>query len=409
MSVRDLPRHPVLAALAAVDTALADVAEVDPLYMAVPEKRDALLGVSAAIDRLEEVRLRLLAAAEDVAAADGARDPAAWLAHHGRRDRGECRRRLHLARALTGHERTAEALRAGAVNLAQAEVVTRALAELPAQLDQQVRDAAEDRLIAEAAQFDPRQLRILGRRVLDIVAPEVAEHHEARQLEREEARAARRTFLTTRRNGDGTTDLHIRVADLVCDRLLTYLEAFTNPRRQRSSTEDRRPHDQRLGTAFGAFLEAIDPRRLPLHGGDATTLLITISLDQLRSGLGTALVGDTPITAGQARRLACTANLLPVVLGGHSQVLDLGHASRLFSPAQRKALAVTQPTCRARGCDIPAAWCEAHHAGRPWSQGGRTDLAHGLLLCPYHHHRAHDHHYTTDHQPDGRVRFHRRT
>ena len=121
MSVRDLARHPVLAALAAVDTALADVAEVDPLYMAVPEKRDALLGVSAAIDRLEEVRLRLLAAAEDVAAADGARDPAAWLAHHGRRDRGECRRRLHLARALTGHERTAEALRAGAVNLAQAE------------------------------------------------------------------------------------------------------------------------------------------------------------------------------------------------------------------------------------------------------------------------------------------------
>ena len=107
-------------------------------------------------------------------------------------------------------------------------------------------------------------------------------------------------------------------------------------------------------------------------------------------------------------RLVCTANILPVVLGGASQVLDAGRTRRLYSPTQRKALAVTQPTCRGDGCDIPAAWCEAHHAAEAWAKGGRTDLADGVLLCSFHHHRAHDPHYEHERMPDGRVQFHRR-
>jgi hypothetical protein len=103
------------------------------------------------------------------------------------------------------------------------------------------------------------------------------------------------------------------------------------------------------------------------------------------------------------------AGIVPVVLGGQSQVLDLGRTRRLFSPPQRKALAVLQGTCAADGCDVPAAWCEAHHAEDPWSKGGRTNLAEGVLLCPHHHHRAHDLRYITRRMPDGSVRFSRRT
>ena len=188
--------------------------------------------------------------------------------------------------------------------------------------------------------------------------------------------------------------------------MFTYLEAFTSPRQ---TPGDRRPYDQQLGHAFVAFLESVDPARLPLHGGDATTVIVTLDYDRLRDGLGTALVGDTPITAGAARRLACTADLIPAVLGGASEVLDLGRARRLFSPAQRKAMAIRDVTCRADGCDIPAAWCEAHHANQPWTHGGRTDLADGALLCSWHHHRAHDHRYQTERFPTGHLRFHRRT
>jgi hypothetical protein len=410
MSQPHFQQHPVLVAMCALDGALDGVAEVDPIYMATDDKAAALLGLSSLIDRVEELRMRVLAAAGDVADREGARDAAAWLAHRGRRDRGECRRRLRLARALGERPTTAQALRDGAVNVAQAEVVVRAVEALPDEVEHDVRALAEERLVAEAGDFGPRALRVMGRRIVDLVAPEVSEGMEARQLAKEEARAARRSSLTTRRNGDGTTDIRIRVPDRVADRLLTYLNAFSAPRRERASApDDRRTYDQRLAEAFAAFLEAADPSRMPLHGGDATTVLVRIDLATLLGDLGVALVGDEPITASEARRLACQADIIPVVLGGQSQVLDLGRARRLFSPAQRKALAVRLPTCRAEGCDIPAAWCEAHHGGDPWSRGGRTDLDAGVLLCSFHHHRAHDHHYRGDRLADGRVRFHRRT
>jgi hypothetical protein len=97
------------------------------------------------------------------------------------------------------------------------------------------------------------------------------------------------------------------------------------------------------------------------------------------------------------------------VLGGQSEVLDLGRSRRLFSPAQRKAMAVRDKRCRAEGCTIPAAWCEAHHAKKPWADGGLTDIADGALMCAWHHHRAHDGQYDTRRLPDGDFRFHRRT
>ncbi|MFC6343898.1 DUF222 domain-containing protein, partial [Nocardioides hankookensis] len=154
-------------------------------------------------------------------------------------------------------------------------------------------------------------------------------------------------------------------------------------------------------------LESVDPDRLPLHGGDATTVLVTVDLETLRGATGVAYVGDEPISASEARRLACGAGIVPVVLAGSSQVLDVGRKRRFFVPAQRKALAVRHPSCVAEGCDIPAAWCEAHHAGSPWSRGGRTDLADGVLLCSFHHHRAHDARYDVEWSAGG-ARFHRR-
>ena len=400
--------HPLLGCTAVVESAVKDVADANPVFMSVTDKKAALLGLSQVIGQLEELRLRVLATADDVAAADGARDAAAWLGHHARLDRAETRRRLRLAEGLDRRwSVAAQALREGSANLEQVQVIASALDALPDELDADVHRRAEAHLVAEAVTYGPRALKVLGRKVLEVVAPEVGEDHERRKLEREEATASRRTSLTSRRNGDGTTDLRIRVADVIADRLQTYLEAFTSPRH--ADAEDRRPYDRRLGAAFGAFLEAFDPARLPLHGGDATTVFVTIDLATLRDQLGTAVVGDTPISAGQARRLACTAKLVPLVLGGASEVLDLGRGRRLFSPAQRKALAIRDTSCRADGCDIPAAWCEAHHAGAPWVDGGRTDLADGVLLCSFHHHRAHDRRYDSRRLPDGTIRFHRRT
>jgi len=249
---------------------------------------------------------------------------------------------------------------------------------------------------------------VLGRKVLDVIAPEIGEEHERRLLQAEEEHAHHTTSLTSQRHGDGTTTLRIKLPDPSADRVLTYVEAFAAPRQGDADAELR--HDQRLGHAFCALLEHLDPAQLPQHGGDATTVIVTVELATLRHGLGTATLGvDTTITAGEARRLACTASLVPAVLGTDSEPLDLGRTTRLFTPAQRKALRLRDRTCRATGCTIPATWCEAHHFGRPWAAGGNTDLADGKLLCTWHHHRAHDDRYLHTELPNGDVRFHRRT
>ena len=72
-------------------------------------------------------------------------------------------------------------------------------------------------------------------------------------------------------------------------------------------------------------------------------------------------------------------------------------------------MAIRDRQCTADGCQIPAAWCEAHHWKQPWSKGGRTDLADGKLLCSFHHHRAHDPAWAVHHHPNGTTTFTRRT
>ncbi|WP_415629996.1 DUF222 domain-containing protein, partial [Nocardioides dubius] len=167
---------------------------------------------------------------------------------------------------------------------------------------------------------------------------------------------------------------------------------------------------QRNARALNTLLETLDPKRLPLHGGDATTVVVTISLDALRNEIGTATLTTQRdgfhdrISAGEARRLACNAGIIPAVLGGESQPLDLGRTKRFYSAAQHRALALIHPYCLAENCRVPATWCEVDF---PWF-GGNTDLADGSLLCSKHHHYIHDPTYTVEHLPHGGIRFTRR-
>lgn len=93
--------------------------------------------------------------------------------------------------------------------------------------------------------------------------------------------------------------------------------------------------------------------------------------------------------AGVLRRMLCTAEVTPVVLGTKSEVLDVGRKHRLFTPAQRRALVARDGGCAAPGCTFPAAWCEAHHVTE-WVKGGATSVDNGVLLCSHHHHAVHE-------------------
>jgi len=412
---------------------------VDPDWLDVPTKAALLVELARVGERVASLRLRVLAGAGDVAAADGARSAGVWLAHATRQDPGRLRFEERLASRLEGYGATRAALGVGEVSVGHAAAVLDALEELPADLDPDVVAGAEAHLLGECVSFTPRQVRRLGRHLVRVVVPERADAHEEAVLNAEEARARVRTRLTLSPQGDGTTRITGLIPDLSAAVLSRALEAYTNPRRDHhdagttgaaagagdvdgagpadveagvvgaAGDGQRIPAEVRRGQAFCALVEHLPVDGLPSQGGSPVAVVATVELDKLTAALG-AVTLDTggEISAAQARRLACQHALIPAVMGGASVPLDLGRSARLFSHHQARAHTIAHRVCQTDGCDIPAAWCERHHRS-PWNTGGPTDIANLVLLCAHHHHRAHDPTYTTTWSEAGAVSFHRRT
>ena len=288
--------------------------------------------------------------------------------------------------------------------------------------------------------FSPKLVEWLGPRRTDDAADEPYVHYAAaiQKLFEERCLELIETHLGAILRETGRIAFAGETDEVTGTRFAIYLEAWTNPRKAASldpcdgtSGDDgtltshpdpvqRLPHPRRLGQAFCSFLEAVDPKRLPIHGGNATQLMVAIDFESLCAKYGAgdllttaAIPGEVSATAGQltasqVRRLACNAEIIPVVLGNKSQILDYGYDRRLFSPAQKRALLLRDRTCRAEGCNIPGTWAEAHH-WIPWATLRNTDLDNGVLLCSHHHHRAHEEDtWHLDRLPNGDVRFTRR-
>jgi hypothetical protein len=136
--------------------------------------------------------------------------------------------------------------------------------------------------------------------------------------------------------------------------------------------------------------------------------VVLMPLDTLMGGLKAAHLdtGET-ISASLARKLACEAGIIPAVLGGDSQVLDLGRKRRFHHQYQRIKATIEQAGCSIEGCFTPPAMTHMHHP-IAWNRGGGTNRD-AIMLCPGHHTRAHDPAYTMTKLPTGKYGFHRRT
>src|SRR5690606_11200020 len=132
-------------------------------------------------------------------------------------------------------------------------------------------------------------------------------------------------------------DMHPEGAGFVC----AALDAHTAPRRQvafhADDDGDRPPAanpddidtrplaEKRVDALIAVCRESLANDQGTL-AGTSVTMLVTVPLETLQTGVGTATIAgvDEPISAGTARRLAADAELIPVVLGADSEVLDLG-------------------------------------------------------------------------------------
>jgi Domain of unknown function (DUF222) len=130
--------------------------------------------------------------------------------------------------------------------------------------------------------------------------------------------------------------------------------------------------------------------KLPDTGGERPHLVVTVDYDKLRAGVAAATLDDGGyLSAATVRRLAYDAAIIPVVLKGAGQVLDIGRDRRLFNGHLRRALVARDKGCAFPACDRPARYCDGHHV-KNWIDGGVTALHNAVLLCRHHHRLIHE-------------------
>jgi hypothetical protein len=176
----------------------------------------------------------------------------------------------------------------------------------------------------------------------------------------------------------------------VIDQVVT--QQFRNRRDQDPLAPDKRtPGQMRADALYEMCRHALGCKNTD-RSGVRTTVVVRMNKSELESGAGVGSIDGTnvPVSVGELRRLAGDAGIIPAVLGGDSEILDLGRKVRMFTTAQRLALLERDGGCAK--CHAPPEHCEAHHI-RWWDQGGTTDLSNGVMLCTRCHHDIHRQHW----------------
>jgi hypothetical protein len=322
-----------------------------------------------------------------IPAAQGASGTAAWLRDRYRISPATATLLTKLTAALhTDLPATAAALAAGTVNVEQARVIVAAVADLPPQY----RAPGEEHLIGEAATFGPRELNTLGHRLFEVVAPDVAGKRALAALARSEERAhSNRDLRLSEVPGSNRVRLTGWLDRESAAQVRAALDPLCAPRSAGQNAEPRTPGQRRADALVEVCRLATACGELPDNGGDRPQVVVTVGIDTLRTQVGTATLDDgSPLSATAARRLACDAAILPAVLGGAGQVLDVGRERRLFAGPIRRALILRDRGCAFPGCDRPPRWCDGHHIVG-WAEGGPTNLSNAVLVCGHHHRLIH--------------------
>lgn len=313
-----------------------------------------------------------------------------WLVDRNTHSARAARAEVRLALRLDAQPPVAEALGSGSLSVEQARVIVTGLDRLPDDLDAAQRAAVAAQLIDLGAEFGPYGLSRLVNRAVEVVAPQVVEDADRRAVERAEAAQQRGRFVTWQRDPeDGSWLLHGKLPAVAGEQLIGLVKALGAKARKAAALAGEelsrgQAHADALVGLAGHYAGCRKPPRL---GADRPRILVNIDYGVLRGELGTATLLNTgeQISAGEARRLACDAQILPVVMGAESVPLDVGRERRLFTSHLRALLIARDQGCAFPGCHVGPAECEAHHR-RPWWAGGETSLDNGVLQCKFHHH-----------------------
>ena len=321
-------------------------------------------------------------------------EASAWLRGATRSSQREAARRVELAARLAAMPAATEALADGKLTAEHASALARAAQHCPTVVEHA--DALVHEAEAQPADHFERELRAW-----------VRDHRSdggAADFERQRAQRRLSTFTTD----DGMVGIDVRLDPVAgatvkatIDRLAEQLWRADEGGARTIGLSARRA-DALVELCRRAGVGENDVAK---HVGPTVVVVIDHQtlLGQLAAKPVCELIDGTPLPPATVRRLACEAGILPMVLDGTGQPLDVGRSRRLPTHAQRMALLVRDRSCVFPHCDRPPEWCDVHHL-QPWEAAGRTDVQNLVMLCEHHHHLVHEGGWQLARAPDGTVR-----
>jgi|GEM_PF-975575 len=308
----------------------------------------------------------------------------------------------------------AGALAEAEISFAQAHAIVSTIDPAAPRADVEQLETAEQLLVEAATDaatpLPPEQLVVLARRCVALLDPDGV-------LPNDEQQRALRSFRT-RQQRDGSWLTVMRSPAEDGSALKSLVDAYTGPRVKvafhdehcdhggcsgadcssaEPSLDDRSP-EQKAHDALIAMVKAhAASGDAPLAGGESPSLVLTGTIEAygayvqgVRQAERTLTIEHTSslVPIEHIDQLVCFADIHHLVVDEHGHPLWLGRTQRLFTRAQKRALAKRDKGCRVPGCGMPVAWCETHHIV-PWQDGGATDVDNGILVCSYHHHEIH--------------------
>ncbi|WP_405057572.1 HNH endonuclease [Kribbella sp. NBC_01505] len=327
----------------------------------------------------------------------GARDTVDFLSTRYRLVPTEVRKDLAFAAALGRYPVVAGALpdptdpaRPATLRPAQGRVIVETLEKAPSAVPVEALEVAEEQMVGLARDRDPRELAAVGRDVLARLDTDGAEPAE-------DVAHAKRSVRV--RQVDGGVKFSGFLPGAVGEQLMTQLHGLSKPHTTVDGERDPRCLDERRADALAVILDAaagnpdypgIPHLTVTIDYGDLISAL-SEAPEAFNAGTGTAgavgeLVFGGNLSASAVRLLACDAAVLPIVLGGDSQPLDVGSEQRFVNRYIRRVLNKRDKGCVV--CEAPPWMCHAHHVVH-WADGGPTSLQNLVLLCAAHHRAVH--------------------
>ena len=357
------------------------------------ERAECLVGLQGVVDAAHAQMLPVVAASDVAGDGEllvGARSTAAWLKHSlrwsGRDAAGVVRAARGCRDGLLSD--SADELTQGRMSLQHVREIGRAVGALPAP----AQEPAVKILTEAATSLAVDDLGRLGRQVRHMVDPDgaMAKHDD--------------NYLRRRLHMSELLDGMVALDGILDPEAAATLDAALAPFLVPTSDDTRTTPQRRADGLTELARMALDTASVSELGKEQPHLTLLSTLESPGSpkseeaapnvspsflaSSATSLPGE-PVPRQVADRLSCDAALRLALQGDEGEPLFLGRRHRLFSSAQKHALAIRDGGCRFPGCGLPAAFTDAHHI-ESWRDGGLTDLTNGVLLCRFHHRRVHE-------------------